>query len=97
MHVHDVDGMHDNHTLPYFGAIYEWDSHMGEYTGGVNWKRFVQTLAKLGYAGDFTFEADKFFYKLPVECSVDASRFMAEVGRYLINIFDDAKKGGDVK
>lgn len=97
LHVHDVDGMHDNHTLPYFGAVYEWDSHMGEYTGGVNWKRFMQTLAAAGYTGDLTLEADRFMQSLPVENAVDASRFMAEVGRYLIGIFDAAKKEGDVR
>ena len=96
MHVHDVDGMHDNHTIPYFGAIYEWDSHMGGYTGGVNWERFMRELAHIGYKGDLTFEADRFFLPLPEENTADASRFMAAMGRYLIGVFD-AAKGGDVK
>ena len=96
LHVHDVDGMHDNHTVPYFGAIYEWDSHMGGYAGGVNWERLMRELAKIGYKGDFTYEADKFFAPLPPENTVDASSFMAAMGRYLIGVFD-AAKGGDVK
>lgn len=93
MHVHDVDGMHDNHTLPFFGAAYEWDSHMGEYVGGVNWERLMKTLATIGYEGDLTFEADNFLTKLPEENAIDASRFMCEVGRYLIGIYDEAKGG----
>lgn len=93
LHVHDVDGMHDNHTLPYFGAVYEWDSHMGEYTGGVNWARLMQTLAAMGYSGDFTFEADNFFRKLPAENALDASRFMCDVGRYIISFYEEAKGG----
>jgi sugar phosphate isomerase/epimerase len=84
--------MHDNHTLPYFGAVYEWDSHMGEYTGGVNWERFMKTLAAVGYTGDFTFEADNFFQNLPAENAADASRFMCDVGRYLIGIYESAKE-----
>ena len=92
LHVHDVDGMHDNHTLPYFGAVYEWDSHLGEYTGGVNWERLMRTLAEVGYVGDFTFEADTFLRKLPVENSADASRFMCDVGRYLIGIYEQARE-----
>ena len=96
IHAHDVDGMHDNHTVPYFGAIYEWDSHMGGYAGGVNWERLMREFARIGYTGEFTYEADKFFAPLPVENSIDASRFMAAMGRYLIGVFD-AAKGGDVK
>jgi sugar phosphate isomerase/epimerase len=92
LHVHDVDGMHDNHTLPYFGAVYEWDSHMGEYTGGVNWVRFMKTLAEVGYTGDLTFEADNFMRRLPEENAADASRFMGEVGRYLLGIYEQAKE-----
>ena len=92
LHVHDVDGMHDNHTLPYFGAIYEWDSHLGEYTGGVNWTRFMKTLAAVGYTGNLTFEADNFMQRLPEENAADASRFMCEVGRYLIGIYEEAKE-----
>ena len=93
LHVHDVDGMHDNHTLPFFGAIYEWDSHLGEYMGGVNWERFMKTLAKIGYTGNLTFEADSFLRKLPAENAADASRFMCDVGRYLIGIYEKAKGG----
>lgn len=93
LHVHDVDGMHDNHTLPYFGAIYEWDSHMGEYVGGVNWARFMQTLAAIGYTGNLTFEADIFMRKLPVECAAEASLFMATVGKHLIGIYEEARGG----
>lgn len=95
LHIHDVDGMHDNHTLPYFGAIYEWDSHMGSYAGSINWERLMQTLAKIGYEGDFTYEADKFLMRLPQENAPAAARFMADVGRFLIDIYDAARKGGE--
>ena len=93
MHVHDVDGMHDNHTLPYFGAVYEWDSHMGGYAGGVNWERFMRELSGIGYEGNLTFEADQFFAPLPEENAFDASRLMAAVGRYLIGVFEGVKGG----
>ena len=97
LHVHDVDGMHDNHTVPYFGAIYEWDSHMGGYSGGVNWERFMRELARIGYTGDLTYEADKFYSRLPEENTLDAARFMANMGHYLISVYEDARKGGIVK
>ena len=88
LHVHDVDGMHDNHTLPYFGAVYEWDSHMGEYTGGVNWVRFMKTLAEVGYTGDLTFEADNFLSNFPNDFKPRAVKFMVDTGRYLIGMYD---------
>lgn len=99
LHVHDVDGMHDNHTLPYFGAIFEWDSHLGCYAGGVNWDRLMRELARIGYTGNLTFEADHFFASLPPEADAAATRFMAATGRVLVNKFHAAceAKGGDVK
>ena len=71
LHVHDVDGTHDNHTLPYFG-------------GAVNWERTLSALAEIGYEGNITYEADCFFAPLPTPLAPDAARFMARVGRELI-------------
>lgn len=71
LHVHDVDGTHDNHTLPYFG-------------GAVNWERVLCALAEIGYEGNLTYEADCFFAPLPPTLAPDAARFMERVGRTMI-------------
>ena len=42
LHVHDVDGFGDTHTIPYFGVV--------------QWDKVTKALAKTGYKGDFTFE-----------------------------------------
>ncbi len=74
LHVHDVDGTNDSHTLPYYGNI--------------QWERVVKALALNGYQGDLTFEADEFLRNVPTELYADAEKFMAKTGRQLIKIFE---------
>ncbi len=71
LHVHDVDGTHDMHTLPYFGSV--------------NWDKVMSALKEVGYTGDFTFEADCFFIDKPREIMPEASKYMCKTGRYLIS------------
>lgn len=76
LHVHDVDGIHDNHTLPYFG-IADWD-------------RIMKALSEIDYKGELTYEADSFLRKTPYELMPLYLKFMEQTGRHLINIFDKA-------
>jgi len=69
LHVHDVDFITDSHTLP--------------YTAKVNFDEVTDALAEIGYEGDMTFEAMKFFREFPVELLPDAARLMCAVGRHL--------------
>lgn len=70
LHVHDVDGTRDSHTLPYFG-VYDWD-------------KFAAALKEIGYKGNFTYESDSFFRNLPTELYPSAMKFAADMGRYFI-------------
>ena len=70
LHVHDVDGFNDSHTIPYFGVV--------------QWDKVTKALAKIGYTGDFTFETDTFINNPPKELVPIASKMLAETGRYLI-------------
>lgn len=74
LHVHDVDGTNDSHTLPYFGVV--------------QWEKVMKALAEIGYIGDLTFEADEFLRNVPTELYSDAECFMAKTGRQLIRIFE---------
>lgn len=78
LHIHDVDGADDNHTLPYFGII--------------NWERVMEALAEIDYKGDLTYEACCFFTDKPKELYPDYLKIMTATGRHLISIFDNAKK-----
>ena len=71
LHVHDVDGIADVHTLPYFG-INDWD-------------KFTKALSDIDYKGDFTYEADGFYNGKPLELYPECAEFMVKTGRFLIN------------
>lgn len=71
LHVHDVDGREDLHTLPYLSKV-DWDS-------------VCAALKEIGYEGDLTFEAANFVNPLPTELAAPAAKFMVATGRHLIN------------
>ena len=68
LHIHDVDGLHDNHTLP--------------YTRSVHFDEMINSLAEIGYEGDITFEAMGFVKNFPEALMPSALRMMADVGHY---------------
>ncbi len=74
LHVHDVDGENDSHTLPFYGNIM--------------WDKVISALKEIDYTGDLTFEADCFLDKLPLELYQDGICFMQKVGRYLVDEFN---------
>ncbi len=71
LHVHDVDYKKDRHTLPYMMDI--------------DWAPVLDALAEIGYEGDLTFEADVFIRKLPAPLLETGVKFMADVGRYMVD------------
>ena len=73
-HVHDNDGVGDNHTLPYYGKV-EWESVM-------------QALADIDYQGDLNYEASAFLKRVPDALCPDGLAYMAKVGHYLIERFE---------
>lgn len=77
LHVHDVDGTVDSHTLPYFGKV--------------NWEKVMTALAEIGYEGEITFEADNFFNSKPDSLLPHTAAYMAKTGRALADIFENAK------
>ncbi len=71
LHVHDVDGHSDLHTLPYLSKI-DWDA-------------VLSALKDIDYDGDFTFEASSFLIRMPDELLPAGLRFMCETGRVMID------------
>ncbi len=78
LHVHDVDGTNDNHTLPFFGSV--------------NWEKVMKALAEIDYKGDLTFEADNFMDNKPDILLPECSKLMAKTGKYLVSQFENYKK-----
>lgn len=74
LHMHDVDGTNDSHTLPYYGVV--------------EWEKVMKALAQIGYEGDLTFEADEFLRGKPTELYADCEKLMEKTGKYLISLFE---------
>jgi sugar phosphate isomerase/epimerase len=77
LHVHDVDGANDLHTLPYLGVV--------------NWDKVMKALAEINYEGYLTFEADMIFPKKPTELLPVYAKLMADTGKYLAGKFEEYK------
>ena len=80
LHVHDVDGVHDSHTLPYLGII--------------KWDEVMKALGDIGYTGDITFEATNFFSNRPKELIASSAEYMAQTGRVLAEMTGLFTAGG---
>jgi hypothetical protein len=78
LHVHDVDGTNDSHTLPFYGTV--------------NWDKVMKALADIDYKGELTFEADSFMDNKPDMLLPECARLMAETGKYLVSKFESYKK-----
>ena len=79
LHIHDNDGIHDLHALP--------------YTGVNNWDEICKALANAGFSGNLTFEADNgFTKKFPAPLLDSALRHLAEVGRHLAAKIEEYKQ-----
>lgn len=72
-HIHDNNGVHDLHTLPYYGVI--------------DWEKVAKAFAQSGYTGNLNYEAAGFVSKVPAELLTEGAKYMASVGKYLIGRF----------
>lgn len=68
LHIHDNDGMHDDHIAPYLGVV--------------NWKRFIKGLRENGYKGNLSFETNSSCKMYPKELVPDVLKLIAATGRY---------------
>lgn len=69
-HIHDNDGVHDSHTLPFYGTI--------------DWESVMQAFAESGYEGNLNYESGAFVKKMPVSLRQESANYMASVGKHLI-------------
>lgn len=69
-HVHDNDGMSDQHLAPYMGKL--------------DWNRFVEGLKEIGYSGTVSFETFNIWNTVDPELCPSLMKFIAETGRMFI-------------
>ena len=68
LHLHDVDGANDNHTLAFFGIA--------------DWERLFLALKKIGYDGNLNFEVYKVWRNFPKEIIPQAINLLGATGKY---------------
>lgn len=73
-HVHDNNGLKDEHTLPFSGIV--------------DWNSVMKAFADINYKGNLNYEASAFFKNAPFEIRAESLRYMATVGHYLISRFE---------
>ncbi len=77
LHVHDNDGIHDSHTLPFHGII--------------KWNEVAKALKDINYQGEITLETEGFFSKsFPREIYPEATKYMADVTRKFCDMIEKA-------
>ncbi len=69
LHVHDVDYIHDCHTLP------------GVHN--INWDAVCRALGEINYKGELTLEADYFLFRYDDEFIPTAVKFMSDTAKHL--------------
>ena len=77
LHVHDVARDNDLHTIPFTGAI-------------DNWEEIMAALGKVGYKGDITFEI-RALNQIPDALLEDALKFVCRIGKYFADIVESNK------
>jgi len=73
LHVHDNDGLQDQHTAPGLGTV--------------DWEDFCLGLRDIGYDGDFTLE-DSYYRKFDTELIPAQMRFLYQIARHLCEKYD---------
>ena len=68
LHVHDNNGLDDDHTAPYLGVC--------------NWDRFIKGLRSIGYQGKISFETATFNRLFPKELVPDALKLLGATANY---------------
>ena len=73
VHIHEVDGIQDNHTAPY------------SFHGTMDWEDIIAAMHEIGYAGTVNFEVGGQYYaKYPERLLPEALRHLAAIGKDII-------------
>ncbi len=73
LHLHEVDGVHDSHSMPFLNGVTDWD-------------RLFNALHDIGYEGTINFEAAKIL-SLPYETLPETLALLGSIGRYFVKTY----------
>lgn len=87
-------GAHDMDALKVVGSrvicthihdnYYDQDLHTFPFMGRIDWQRLMQTLAEIGYRGDFSFEL--VYDRLPKALAPDYLKLLYKTGEYMLGL-----------
>ena len=84
LHIHDTDGTHDTHLIPYTARYLDRQ--------GTDWEGILKALAKIDYNGCINFESDGGVNGFPKEVKKDALRLNASIGKLFAQKIEEYKK-----
>lgn len=84
LHIHDTDGTHDTHLIPYTARYLDRQ--------GTDWEGVLKALAKIDYCGSINFESDGGVNGFPMEVKKDALRLNASIGKYFADKIEKYKQ-----
>lgn len=87
LHLHDTDGVHDTHLIPYTGRYLDRQA--------TDWEGILRALAEIGYEGTINFECDSGISALPTEARADALRMTASIGKYFVKRIECYRTKGE--
>ena len=74
LHLHDTDGVHDTHLIPYTGRYLDRQA--------TDWDSILAALAEIGYDGSINFECEGSITAFPENARPDALRLLASIGKH---------------
>lgn len=74
LHIHDTDGVHDTHLIPYTGRYLDRQA--------TDWTGILKGLAKIGYDGCLSFESDSGILGMPEDVRPAAINLNASIGKF---------------
>lgn len=89
---HEFISSMDNNTLKALHIQdndYEYDRHMLPFVGKINWDKTAESLKKINYDGEITFEIFKYLHGFDDEMMADVLKFAKTVGRYIIKKIEE--------
>ncbi len=75
LHIHDIDGHHDNHQIP--------------FSMNVDFDKVVKALKDIGYNGYFTLESGTYMTEFCEENVLEGVKNMAAAARWLADMFEN--------
>lgn len=87
LHLHDTDGVHDSHLIPYTGRYITRQA--------TDWEGILMALGKIGYNGCINFECESAVTAFPELARADALRLLASIGKSFVKKIEGYQKTVD--